>query len=236
MKLGREVGQDIKVFEIEHGQAVEKRLLNYQGRLPNLAFDRSGERLVAVGVNSPLEVFDVQSGRSLLQVPGSYERAVFAGADRNLVALMRGPRRTEEVEDALVACDGTTGAVLRTVTNRFRVNALAASPDGKLVAIAGSDQSVHLFDATTLVEKSSFRAHDGEITVLAFHPTRPVIATAAMDRSVKLWEHDAARLVEQFIGLGGTPVVLAFNPSGSLLLVDGQERTTRVFKLDAAAR
>ena len=138
----------------------------------------------------------------------------------------------EETEDLLIAFDGTTGTVLRTVTNRFRVNALAVSPDGQLVAIAGSDQSVHLFDAATLEEKSSFRAHDGEITVLTFHPTRPILATAAMDRSVKLWEHGTARLVEQFLGLGGTPVVLAFNPSGSLLLVDGQERTTRVFKLD----
>jgi serine/threonine protein kinase/WD40 repeat protein len=231
VKLGREAGQDLRLFVVENGTAVEKRVLDFQGRLPNLAFDSSGERLAAAGANSPLEVFDVKSGRSLFKVPGNFERAVFAGAGRNLVALTRHARRAEGIDDLLIACDGATGAVLRTVTNRFRVNALAASPDGRIVAIAGSDQSVHLFDAATLEEKSSFRAHDGEITALAFHPRRPVIATAAMDRSVKLWEHGTARMVEQFVGLGGTPVVLAFNPSGSLLLVDGQERTTRLFKV-----
>ncbi|MBI3881640.1 MAG: protein kinase, partial [Verrucomicrobia bacterium] len=228
-KLGQEFGRDLSVFRLENGGAVEKRALKFEGRIPRLAFDAAGERLVAVGVNTPLEVFDMKSGQSLLKAPGEFERAVFAGTGHNLVALSRRNRKAQETEDQLIALDGATGAALRTVTNGFRVNALAASPDGKLVAIAGSDQSVHLFDAATLVEKSSFRAHDGEITALAFHPTLPVIATAAMDRSVKLWEHGTARMVEQFLGLGGTPVVLAFNPSGTLLLVDGQERTTRVF-------
>ena len=236
VKLGREVGQDLKVFAMENGQAVEKRVLNFQGRLPNLAFDSSGERLAAVSVNSPLEVFDVNSGASVLKVPGSFERAVFAGAGRNLVALTRRDRSAGDTEDLLLAFDGSTGAILRTVTNRFRANALAASADGQLVAIAGSDQSVHLFDAATLVEKSSFRAHDSEITVLQFHPRRPVLATAAMDQTVKLWQFDSAKLVDEFIGLAGTPVVLAFNPSGTLLLVDGQEHTTRIFDVSGVAK
>lgn len=232
--------QAAKIFTIEKGEPVEKFELKHDGRIAKLVFDASGERLAAVGgsvggrvrPDSQLEVFDVKSGRSLLKVPGQFEEAVFAGAARHLVALKRHNRMAEETEDLLIAFDGATGVALRTVTNRFRVNALAASPDGKLVAIAGSDQSVHLLDAATLEEKSSFRAHDGEITVLTFHPTRPILATASMDHAVKLWEHGTARLVEQFLGLGGTPVVLAFNPSGSLLLVDGQERTTRVFKLE----
>ncbi len=228
-KLGREVGQDLKVFELENGQAVEKRLLEFQGRLPSLAFDSTGERLAAVGANSPLEVFDVRSGASMLKVPGRFESAVFAGAGRNLVALTRRERTTGDAVDLLFAFEGSTGAILRTVTNRFRVNALAPSADGKLIAIAGSDQSVHLLDAATLEEKSSFRAHDGEITALRFHPRLPVIATAAMDQTVKLWQFDPAKLVGEFLGLGGAPVVLAFNPSGTLLLVDGQEYTTRVF-------
>lgn len=236
VRVGREIGRDLKVFALENGQPVEKRQLNSQAQLPKLAFDPSGERLAAVGRSGVLEVFDVKSGRSLFKVPGRYEQAVFAGAGRNFVALTRADEAEEGAGNLLTAFDGATGAALRTVTNRFRAVALAASPDGNLVALAGSDQSVHLLDPATLVEKSSFRAHDGEITVLAFHPTRPVIATAAMDRSVKLWEHGTARMVDYFLGLGGTPVVLAFNPSGTLLLVDGQERTTRVFDVSGATK
>jgi WD40 repeat protein len=233
-----------KIFALENGEPVEKFELKHDGRIVKLVFEASGERLAAVGGSvggrvlsgAVLEVFDTKSGRSLLKVPGQFEEAVFAGGARNLVAIKRHDRNADETEDLLMAFDGATGAALRTVTNRFRVNALAASPDGRLVAIAGSDQSVHVFDAATFVEKSVFRAHDGEITALAFHPTLPLIATAAMDRSVKLWEHDTARMVEHFLGLGGTPVVLAFNPSGTMLLVDGQERTTRVFDVSGAAK
>jgi WD40 repeat protein len=135
----------------------------------------------------------------------------------------------------LTALDATTGAVQLTVTHPFRGRALAVSPDGRRLALGGSDQMVHLIDAATLKETARFRAHDGEITALQFHPRRPLLASAAMDRSVKLWETETVRLREQFFGLGGTPVVLAFNPSGSLLLVDGQEDTTRVFRVAAAA-
>ena len=102
--------------------------------------------------------------------------------------------------------------------------------------IASADQTVHLFDANTLTETSSFRAHDGEITALAFHPTARIIASAAMDHSLKLWDYTSARLIDQFLGLGGTPVIVCFNPSGRLIAVDGQDHTTRVFAVTGAPR
>jgi WD40 repeat protein len=203
--------------------------------LRGLDMDPSGERVVALHRKGALEVFELKSGRSLLKLDGPFEKAAFSAPNR-LVAISRPVGTAEAVEDQLVLLDATTGVSLHSVTNHFRVSALAVSPDGKCVAIGGSDQSVHLFESGTLAHRFSFRAHDGEITALRFHPTLPIIASGAMDRSVKLWEHDTARQLDRMLGFGGTPVVLAFNPSGRLLLVDGEEPMTRVFDVTAAVQ
>jgi serine/threonine protein kinase/WD40 repeat protein len=208
---------------------VEKLNRPVLGRVQSLDFDASGERLVAVFQGGGLIIYTVDKGQLLTKVLGKFEHAVFAGGDRNVVALDAATLKAEEVENDLVLLDGNNGKNLATVTNRYRVNALAVSPGRAIVATGGTDQAVHVYDAATLQERIAFRAHDSEINALAFHPTDPIIATASPDGSVKLWDYRSAKLLDYFLGLNGPPTTLAFSPNGRLLLVDGQEKTTRIY-------
>jgi WD40 repeat protein/tRNA A-37 threonylcarbamoyl transferase component Bud32 len=208
---------------------VEKLNRPVLGRIQSLDFDAPGEHLVAVFQGGGLIVYSVDKGDLLLKVLGKFEHAVFAGGDRNLVALNAATLKADEVENNLVLIDGKSGKNLATVTNRYRVNALAASPGRAIVATGGTDQAVHIYDAATLQERIAFRAHDSEISALAFHPTAPILATASPDGSVKLWDYRSAKLLDYFLGLNGPPTTLAFSPNGRLLLVDGRERTTRIY-------
>jgi WD40 repeat protein/tRNA A-37 threonylcarbamoyl transferase component Bud32 len=208
---------------------VEKVNRSVLGRIQSLDFDAPGERLVAVFQGGGLIVYSVDKGDLLLKVPGKFEHAVFAGGDHNVVALNAATLKADEVENDLVLIDGNSGKKLTTVTNRYRVNALAVSPGRAIVATGGTDQAVHIYDAATLQERTAFRAHDSEINALAFHPTAPIVATASIDGSVKLWDYRSAKLLDYFLGLNGPPTTLAFSPNGKLLLVDGHEKTTRVY-------
>ena len=203
------------------------------GHVRGLDFDGPGERIAAVFQSRGVMVYAVKTGDILLKAPGKYEHAVFAGGDRNLVVLDARTLKADEVENDLVLLDGNSAKTLATVTNRFRVNALAVSPGRAILATGGTDQSVHIYDAATLQERISFRAHDSEIDALAFHPTAPIIATASPDGAVKLWDYRSAKLLDYYLGLGGPPTTLAFSPNGRLLLVDGQEKTTRIYDVSA---
>ena len=231
--LAKNTGGDpfaLKIYAFQGAATpVEKLNKPVSGHIRALDFDGPGERIAAVFQAGGVLVYSVKSGEMLLKVPGRFEHAVFAGGERNLVALNARTLTTEEMVNDLVLLDGVGGQTLATVTNRFRVDALATSPGRAIVATGGTDQAVHIYDAATLQERLTFRAHDGDIGALAFHPSAPIIASASVDGSVKLWDYRSARLLGYYLGLGGMPTTLSFSPNGRLLLVDGQEKTTHVY-------
>jgi WD40 repeat protein len=219
----------VKLFATEGSALVEKHSRTVPMLVTDLALDAKAERLAITLRNGSIEVLSTKDGASQFKLPGRFERADFAGPAGRLVALAPHTVKSDAVEFYLQQLDGATGKVLATATNRFHVQAFAVSPDRKLVALGGSDRSVHLFDAETLRAQPGFRAHDGDVGALTFHPTQPILATASADGSVKVWDYRAGKLLDYFLGLAGNPVVLSFSPNGKLLMVDGQERTTRVY-------
>jgi serine/threonine protein kinase/WD40 repeat protein len=219
----------LKIMGSRAGALVETLNKPVLGRIHSLDFDAPGEHLAAVFQAGGVLVYAVKTGEMQLKVPGKYEHAVFAGGAGNLVALNARTLKADQVENDLVLLDGASGKTLATVTNPFRVNALAASPGRAIVATGGTDQAVHIYDAATLQERISFRAHDSEIGAVAFHPTAPIVATASKDGAVKLWDYRSGKMLDYFLGLGGNPTTLAFSPNGKLLLADGMERTTRIY-------
>jgi len=220
----------LRVFAPEGGAVVEKLSREFSAPMNQAALNAAGTRVVATLRNGNLEAASTaQAAEPALKIPGRFQRADFAGPDGRFVAVAPHTLKADAVEFHLQQLDGTTGKVLATATNRFHVQSLAVSPDGKLVAVGGSDRLVHLFDADTLREQPGFRAHDGDVGALAFHPKESIIATASADGSVKLWDHRTGKLLDYFLGLAGNPVVLSFSPNGKLLMVDGQEHTTRIY-------
>ncbi len=223
----------LKVFTQADGTPVEKFALPIKVLANVMVFDSAGERLAVVMRDGALEMFSLADGRSLFRREGKFERAVFAGT--NLFAIAAHTNSVAKMDYRLERLDPVTGAGRASLRIDVQINALAVSPDERLLAFAGGDRYVYFVHTEPqpdgrIQERNFFRAHDGEIGALAFHPTQPILATASVDGSVKFWDHRNARQpLDYFLGLEGMPVTLSFNPDGTRLLLDGQERTTRVY-------
>ncbi len=76
------------------------------------------------------------------------------------------------------------------------INALAWSPDGKLIASASDDTFVQVFEVATGTRRLIYRGHSEEVAAVAWSPDGKLIASAGQDRTVQLWN----------AALGGTPV------------------------------
>jgi WD40 repeat protein len=113
------------------------------------------------------------------------------------------------------------------------VLSLAFSPDGKQLAIGGSDAQIHLFNTADGKPARSIQGHTGSITGLAFHPSGTVLASCSKDRTVHLWNPANSQSLTPKPLEGHTAWVqgLVFVAQGTRLASIGADRAVRLWSL-----
>jgi WD40 repeat protein len=77
------------------------------------------------------------------------------------------------------------------------IHTIAYSPDGKYVAIAGSDKSIYIFDAATHSLSIVLVGHTNPITSIAFSPDGGTVLSSSTDASIKAWSWREGRLLRE---------------------------------------
>jgi WD40 repeat protein len=142
---------------------------------------------------------------------------------------------------SLLESSGTPSAA-RIVDSAGIVQWAAVSPDHKLIAAAGADGTLRLWDVArpghpspgaTLVRADANRP----LYVAAFSPSGRVLAAAGAGRVIRLWDvSDPARPrpLAVLTGPGNTIYSVAFSPSGQLLAAASQDKKVWLWKLPGA--
>ena len=117
------------------------------------------------------------------------------------------------------------------------VNALAVSPDGRLLAVAGGNGVVHLLNTSTGAAIAELRGHTYPLVGLrvgvrrvVFSPDGRLLASAGSDKTVRLWEVSSGRNLAVLNHDGGVWGV-DFSPDGSSLVSGGDDKTVRFWDI-----
>ncbi len=113
------------------------------------------------------------------------------------------------------------------------VSALAFSPDGKQIALGGSDGRVYLFQAADGKFIRQMQAHTGAITALTYHPAGNLLVSASKDRTIRLWNPQGGNVLRSLEGHGAWVEGIALLARGSKLLSASADQTVRLWDLGA---
>jgi WD40 repeat protein len=100
------------------------------------------------------------------------------------------------------------------------VNAVAFSPDGRLVLTGSSDNTAKLWDAVTGSEIRTWR-HTDKVNAVTFSHSGLYAATGSSDGTVGLWHVESGERIRP-LGSGTIPVLeVKFSPDDSKVLIGG---------------
>jgi len=112
-----------------------------------------------------------------------------------------------------------------------KVNALAISPEGKVLASASSDRTAKLWSLPDGKLLSTLEGHTNAVLALAVTPDGRIVASGSSDRTVKLWSLPDGKLLSTLGGHTNEVWAITITPDGKVLASAGTDTTIRLWSL-----
>ncbi len=118
-------------------------------------------------------------------------------------------------------------------THGGAVQDLAITADGRVLASAGRDRTIGIWDVEGRRPRHTLRGHTDWANSVAFAPDGRLLASASDDQTVRLWDAESGALLRTLKGHTGWVRVVAFSRDGRTLASASRDGTVRLW--DAAS-
>ncbi|HYW44694.1 MAG TPA: hypothetical protein VE959_17665 [Bryobacteraceae bacterium] len=193
----------VRIVDTVTGKEVDK-MGAHENWVLGTVFSVDGKRVVSVGRDRSAKLTDAATGAfqenvnllrgelaAVARHP-SKDIVVIGGEDRiAYVYLMDRPKNMKIADD--------TTLIRKLERQNGAVAALAWSPDGKRIAVAGAAPEVNVYDADTGARVAACTGHSAGIYTVAFSPDGGQLATGGFDGTVRLYDAATGALKKAFV-------------------------------------
>jgi WD40 repeat protein/mono/diheme cytochrome c family protein len=110
--------------------------------------------------------------------------------------------------------------------------AVAFSPDSKLIAAAGADRTIRIWEVESGKSLAAIEDHADWIFDLAFSPDGKRLASASRDKTSKVFDVEKKESIVTFPGHGETVYTVAFGPDRKFVATGGGDNQIRFWNPD----
>jgi WD40 repeat protein len=98
------------------------------------------------------------------------------------------------------------------------LEAIAISPDGKILASGAADNTVKLWDVSTGAELRTLSGHTGAVSAVQFSRDGQKLLSASEDQLIKVWDAATGKELMTLRGANGPMPALALSPDGKQVI------------------
>ncbi len=196
-----------------------------------LAFSPDGKTLAVSGYRELL-LHKVDGTGLVSRLVGMSERLnsiAYSPDGTTIVAAGGTPARFGEVQ----IWDASTGKLKRSITTTAdTVFGASISPDGKVIAVGGADNTVRLIDAVSGKELQKIGNHENWVLGTVFGGDGKRVVSVGRDRAAKLSDVASGQFLENVNLLRGELAAVARQPKKDIVVIGGEERIPYIYLMD----
>jgi WD40 repeat protein len=199
------------------------------------------QKVLAVGRYGQLQLWDTTTGKKTRVLPHAdraYFSALVFSPDGNLLAAATSENTSLMIHHGNYSVRlwaVGSGKELRRISGfPHQVEALAFSPDGKMLLANGWNSDFKLYEVASGKVVQAFREHTEKVEWLAFAPDGRTVASASRDGTVRLWQPATGKEIRRHV-CPEMPGPIAYSPDGKRLAC-GVAASVLFWDADCAAR
>lgn len=227
-------GQDrtIRLWDTQTGTCL-KILSGHGSIITNVVFSPGGQYLASSSYDQTIKLWDINTGICLQTLQGhtSCVWSICFTADGQFV-VSGSEDQTLKIWDIHTALAPTSlhnqTNVCRTITAHQRwIKSVAVSSQdpsqGTLIATAGFDQTIKLWDFETGTYLKTLQGHIAPVVAVVISPDGQTIASASYDQTVKIWDAGTGNCLKTLEKHTNRVWTLDYHPNGNLLASGGDD-------------
>jgi WD40 repeat protein/tRNA A-37 threonylcarbamoyl transferase component Bud32 len=227
---GKPLAGELKLWDLTSGKALGGR--TWRHLLAAVTFTPDGKFLATAGHDDTVTAWDAATLKPVLGFKGRTPKtvrwaSVAFSADSRWIAA-GSPDGLVRVWDAVTGQEHFTAL---TPTGAGVAGVAFGGPDGRILAAAAADNTIHGWFTSSGTSAFTLRGHGRAVTAVAFSPDGRQLASGSLDRTAKVW--DVTRRDEDRILRPANAEVnaVAFSPDGTSLAAATRDRTVKVWNL-----